>query len=186
MLDGGERRERRGECDQSCHVLAMVENCGDGRTGARGRERGSFELCGALEGGRGGSSPSSSQPFGVWSGGVGGRATGQMRGGGKLQACLGGGATHLYSPRSDRRDCSCSKPVPGGRSNRQDNQNLFLPLCREMEVFERFGAASLLVGRQSSDQWPTVMAIVCPIGASDLIQPSQFSRLEKPLRIRWV
>ena len=75
------RRERRGEYDQSCHVLEMVENCGDGRTGARGRERGSFELCGALEGGRGvvGSSPSS-QPFGVWSGGVGGRATRQCAG----------------------------------------------------------------------------------------------------------
>ena len=76
--------------------------------------------------------------FGVvaWAGG----RRDNMRGGGKLQACLGGGATHLYSPRSDRRDCSCSKPKTTQRERSNDNQrqtNLFLPLCREMEDFQR-------------------------------------------------
>ena len=114
VVCGGERRERSGECDQSCHVLAMVENCGDGRTGARGRERGSFELsaCCCVPLAR---PPSpSSQPFGwslEWWRGRAGDGTNAR--GGKLQACLGGGATHLYSPRSDRRDCSCSKPGNG-------------------------------------------------------------------------
>ena len=62
----------------------MVENCGDGRTGARGRERGSFELCGALEGGGGPGClvrPPNLLEFGVVARAGGRRDT--MRGGGE-------------------------------------------------------------------------------------------------------